>query len=92
MPEAQDTYARYEGACYRVVGRFVAGLPYETSVFAGLPPFFKNLDGTDKNHEFLSSHLIRDVGLPQILNKKLIYHRWCPGDMMRASGIAPHLR
>ncbi|OWZ21463.1 hypothetical protein PHMEG_0004001 [Phytophthora megakarya] len=46
MPEAQDTYARYEAACDRVVGRLVAGLPYETPVFAGLPPFFEKLDET----------------------------------------------
>ncbi|OWY99927.1 hypothetical protein PHMEG_00028988 [Phytophthora megakarya] len=51
--------------------------------------FLKTLD---KNHVFLSSPLFCDIGLPQILNKKLIYRRWCPGDMMRASGIAPHLR
>ncbi|OWZ04655.1 hypothetical protein PHMEG_00023405 [Phytophthora megakarya] len=35
------------------------------------------LETLDKILVLFSSPLYRDVGLPQILNKKLIYRRWC---------------
>jgi hypothetical protein len=40
----QDTYVRYEAAGDRIVGRFVAGLPLQSSGFAMLLPFFANVD------------------------------------------------
>jgi hypothetical protein len=40
MPGVQDTYVRYEAAGDQVVGRFVSGLPYGSSKFAILPPYF----------------------------------------------------
>ncbi|KAF1785347.1 hypothetical protein GQ600_24851 [Phytophthora cactorum] len=44
LPGVQDTYVRYEAAGDGVVGRFIAGLPYETPDFAILPPFFDSVD------------------------------------------------
>jgi hypothetical protein len=44
LPGVQDTYVRYEAAGDRIVGRFVAGLPFQSSGFAMLPPFFANID------------------------------------------------
>lgn len=40
LPGVQNTYIRYEAAGDMVVGRFVAGLPFERPEFAIQPPFF----------------------------------------------------
>jgi hypothetical protein len=39
LPGVQNTYIRYEAAGDMTVGRFVAGLPFESPSFAILPPF-----------------------------------------------------
>ncbi|POM77572.1 LOW QUALITY PROTEIN: Hypothetical protein PHPALM_5026 [Phytophthora palmivora] len=43
LPGVQDTYIRYESAGDRIVGRYVAGLPFDDTGFAMLPPFFPML-------------------------------------------------
>ncbi|KAF1777456.1 hypothetical protein GQ600_17088 [Phytophthora cactorum] len=40
----QVTSIRYEAAGDRIVGRYVAGLPFEETGFAVLPPFFPDID------------------------------------------------
>ncbi|KAG6943740.1 hypothetical protein JG687_00018270 [Phytophthora cactorum] len=46
---SKTALVRYEAAGDRVVGRFVAGLPYETPDFAILPPFFDTVDDNVRN-------------------------------------------
>ncbi|KAH9153098.1 hypothetical protein AeRB84_004595 [Aphanomyces euteiches] len=45
LPGVQDTYVRYEAAGDQVVGRFVAGLPFESPNFALSSPFWCDSDG-----------------------------------------------
>ncbi|KAG6948382.1 hypothetical protein JG688_00015118 [Phytophthora aleatoria] len=71
-------------AADRVVGRFVAGLPYETPDFAILPPFFDTVDDN-------VTSLFRDTTLLSELKPKVVCQRWQTGDAIRASGIPPHL-
>ncbi|EGZ26485.1 hypothetical protein PHYSODRAFT_484717 [Phytophthora sojae] len=40
FPGVQDKYVRFEAAGDMVVGRYVAGLPFDSPKFAALPPFF----------------------------------------------------
>lgn len=40
LPGFRDTCVRYESAGDMIVGRFVAGLPFESANFTVLPPFF----------------------------------------------------
>ncbi|KAF1779914.1 hypothetical protein GQ600_4634 [Phytophthora cactorum] len=84
LPGVQDTYVRYEAAGDRVVGRFVAGLPYETPDFAILPSFFNTMDGN-------VTSLFRDTTLLSELKPKVVCRCWQTGDAIRASGIPPHL-
>ncbi|OWY98949.1 hypothetical protein PHMEG_00030145, partial [Phytophthora megakarya] len=44
LPGVQDTYIPYEVAGNRIVGRYVAGLPYGETAFATPPPFFVVFD------------------------------------------------
>ncbi|KAF1787984.1 hypothetical protein GQ600_27730 [Phytophthora cactorum] len=49
LPGVQDTYNRYEAAGDRIVGRYVAGLAFEETGFAVLPPFFPDIDDSIHN-------------------------------------------
>ncbi|KAG6947854.1 hypothetical protein JG687_00015838, partial [Phytophthora cactorum] len=56
LPGVQDTYIRFEAGGDRIVGRYVAGLPFEETGFAVLPPFFPDID--DSIQGFLLASLV----------------------------------
>ncbi|OWZ03052.1 hypothetical protein PHMEG_00025286, partial [Phytophthora megakarya] len=43
------------------------------------------------NHVLLSTPPFRDLELLQYLQQKVVCRRWSPGDVVRASGVSPHL-
>lgn len=49
LPGVQDKYIRYEAAGDQIVGRYVAGLPFTSAVFATLPPYFVRSDDMNTN-------------------------------------------
>ncbi|KAF1787535.1 hypothetical protein GQ600_2454 [Phytophthora cactorum] len=49
LPGVQDTYIRYGAAGDRIVGSYVAGLPFEETGFEVLPPFFPDIDDSIHN-------------------------------------------
>ncbi|ETP53837.1 hypothetical protein F442_01317, partial [Phytophthora nicotianae P10297] len=52
LPGVQNKYVRFEAAGDMIVGRYVAGLPFDSPKFATLPPFFAPLTNqTDEQCE-----------------------------------------
>ncbi|POM68001.1 Hypothetical protein PHPALM_15891 [Phytophthora palmivora] len=45
----------------------------------------------DMNHVLWTTPLFRDVELLRFLKQKVVCRRWIPGDVVRASGVPPHL-
>ncbi|OWZ09481.1 LOW QUALITY PROTEIN: hypothetical protein PHMEG_00017813 [Phytophthora megakarya] len=76
LPGVQDTYIRYESAGDRIVGRYVAGLPFDYTGFAILPPFFPDVDEFVRANislcfNNLPPHLLQTGGF---LLASLVYH------------------
>ncbi|KUF87541.1 cysteine desulfurase [Phytophthora nicotianae] len=87
LPGVQDKYIRYEAAGDMVVGRFVAGLPFDSPNFAVLPPFF-DIQSGQNDESVVLRHRVKEAmnsifpGVPSNLSSvcqfclaSLLYHR-----------------